>query len=100
MSTSEAHSQMEGFEALEEAVGHALSRLETLQSELSATRSRRDEVEELLQKMNSGQESPAHMAEQLRALQAENTDLRNRLQEGREVVERLLARVRYLEAHG
>lgn len=100
MSKSEAHDDVPGLEALEQAVGRALDRVRALERDLEQTRSRNQEVEELLQRMTSGEESPARMAERLQALKSENTDLRERLDEGRTVAERLLARVRYLEEHG
>ena len=100
MSTSEGPSPVEGLNELEAAVEDAVDRIRGLGEELRATRARRDEVEALLQRMNTGEESPAHMARELRTLQAENEELRRRLTEGKAVVERLLARVNYLEAHG
>ena len=100
MSTSEGPSPVEGLDTLEAAVEAAVARIQGLEEELRRTQTRRDEVEALLQRMNTGEESPAHMARELKALQVENQELRRRLGEGKAVVERLLARVNYLEAHG
>lgn len=100
MSTSEAQTDLEGLEALGTAVSRVLGRVRTLESELREARSQRDEMEALLQRMNTGEESPARMAERLEALTEENRDLRRRVNEGRAAAERLLARVRYLESQG
>lgn len=100
MSRSEAHEDVAGFRALEEAVEEALARIRELEASLRETRARKEEVEGLLDRMTSGEENPARMAESLEVLGADNHDLRSRLKVGREVTERLLARVRYLEEHG
>lgn len=100
MSTSEAHKDLAGFHALEGAVSRALERIRGLEDDLARTRARKDEVEALLQRMNTGEESPARMAQKLEALRAENEELRSRVTQGQGVAERLLARVRYLEDHG
>lgn len=100
MSRSEGGEQIQGFEALEEAVARALARIRELEEALQRIGARREEVEGLLQRMTTGEESPARMAERLEALDAENRDLRGRLKTGGEVADRLLARVRYLEEHG
>lgn len=91
---------MEGLDALAGTIDRVLREHMALEEELRSTRARRDEVEELLQRMTTGEESPARMAERLEVLSAENEDLRRRLSEGRATAERLLARVRYLEEHG
>ena len=100
MSTSEGGSDLQGLQELQRTVDRVLARYRPLKEELHATRERRDEVEALLQRMTTGEESPARMAERLEALNVENQDLRRRLEEGRAGAERLLARVRYLEEHG
>ncbi len=101
MSTSDDRARAEAAETalvgLEKAVVRALERIGTLEAGLEAARSRRDEVEGLLARMADGDENPAHMQERLTVLEAENADLRRRLDEGREGVERLLAKIRFLE---
>lgn len=101
MSTSDDRARAEAAEsalvALEKAVGRALERIGTLESGLEVARGRRDEVEELLARMADGEENPADMQERLHLLETENAELRRRLHEGREGVERLLAKIRFLE---
>ena len=47
--------------------------------------------------MTSGEEGPREMIDKLRIFEEENRDLRNRLDQGREGVDRILARVKFLE---
>ena len=100
MSRSEAHDELAGFRSVEEAVDRALARIRELEASLRETRVRKEEVESLLERMNTGEENPARMAQSLDVLGSENQELRSRLKVGREVTDRLLARVRYLEEHG
>ncbi|UCC27127.1 MAG: hypothetical protein JSU98_08460 [Gemmatimonadales bacterium] len=100
MSTSEVRDDLMGLEALAASVARALKRIRALETDLEAIRARNSEVEDLLQRMTTGEESPARMVEQLRALQTQNGDIRERLEKGLAVTDRLLARVRYLEEHG
>ncbi|HSM05468.1 MAG TPA: hypothetical protein VK858_12690 [Longimicrobiales bacterium] len=100
MSTSEVHDGESGFQVLEASIDRALGRIRELEVELHRTRTRRDEVEGLLQRMSEGDENPARMAQRLKLLDQENGDLKRRIEAGREIAQRLLARVRYLEDHG
>lgn len=100
MSTSEGDSGIAGFSALESAVERLLDRVGELEDAVRKTNRRRQEVETLLERMTTGEENPARMSEQIRVLESENEDLRRRLDEGRAGVDRLLARVRYLEENG
>lgn len=85
------------LQALEGAVGRLLDRVRTLAAAEEKADARRAEVEELLRRITSGDESPASMHVRMRELEVENADLKDRLTRGRETVERLLARIRYLE---
>lgn len=58
------------------------------------------DLEGLLARFARGEEDPARLARGLEALREENEELRRRLGEGAEGVERLLARIRFLEEHG
>lgn len=100
MSTSEGDRGTAGIAALEGAVDRMLDRIRELEETVRKTNRRRQEVEVLLQRMTTGDEDPARMSDRIRVLEAENADLRGRLGDGREGVERLLARVRYLEENG
>lgn len=101
MSTSDDRARAESAESalrgLERAVQRALERVEHLEGALESSRGRRDEVEALLSRMADGDENPARMHHRIQKLEAENADLRRRIDEGREGVERLLAKIRFLE---
>jgi predicted RNase H-like nuclease (RuvC/YqgF family) len=82
---------------LDGAVGAVLAELGRLRERLAEREGRVREVESLLAEMSAGEESPARMRRRLDHLEAENAELRLRLDEGREGVERLLAKIRFLE---
>lgn len=85
---------------LESAVGRLLAEGETREGRLRVARERVGEVEGLLRKLTRGEVDPAGLAERVRELEAENADLRARIQEAGEGVDRLLARIRFLEEQG
>ncbi|NNK62775.1 MAG: hypothetical protein HKO98_06140 [Gemmatimonadetes bacterium] len=85
------------FDAVDAAVGRAVARVRELEARARSADERAAEVEALLEKMASGEENPVQMKDELDRLQRENVDLRGRLDRGREGVERLLARIRFLE---
>ena len=85
------------LDGLATAVERALERVSQLGGRLRAAERRREELEGLLAKMADGSASPADMLTRLNSLENENADLSRRLDEGREGVERLLAKIRFLE---
>lgn len=98
MSRSERSVDVEGaLEGLEGSVTRAVDRIRELEGRLRAAEARRREVEALLARMTSGEESPVDMQDRMRELEAQNGDFRRRLDEGREGIERLLTRIRFLE---
>lgn len=82
---------------LEEAVQRAVRRIDGLEVRLREARERASELEELLRSFQTGDEEPAEMKARLEAVEAANADMRDRLARGRDAVERLLARIRFLE---
>ncbi|MBW3535219.1 MAG: hypothetical protein KY453_08405 [Gemmatimonadetes bacterium] len=92
-----AGAEQSAFRALDAAVGRTLGELERLRSELAASRKRRAELADLLEGFGKGDRDPVEMAARLDVLEKENADLRERVARGREGVERLLARIRFLE---
>ena len=102
MSTSEDRAaegagERTALQALETAVGSLLERVRELSQRSDKADARRSEVEDLLRRITTGDESPAAMHQRLQTLEVENEDLRDRLRRGRETVERLLAKIRFLE---
>ena len=86
-----------GLPALEAVVGRALEEMRGLRERAAAAAQRAAELEALLGSFQSGGDSPERMKQRLDLAQAENQELRARVGQALETVERLLARVRYLE---
>ncbi len=87
----------EAFRELEGAVARVLAELDQLRRQAGESQLRSGELETLLDSFRAGDESPADMKARLNRLEAENRDLHERIGRGREAVERLLARIRFLE---
>ena len=82
---------------LEKAVTAALDQVEQLKGELVRMRTQGEALEGLLKGVTSGEEGPREMIDKLHILEEENRDLRSRLDQGRAGVDRILARVKFLE---
>jgi predicted RNase H-like nuclease (RuvC/YqgF family) len=87
----------QSFKDLEAAVGRALEEIERLRRRADESDRRCAELETLLGNFQAGDENPAAMKSRLTRLETENRDLHERIGRGRETVERLLARMRFLE---
>lgn len=87
----------QSFEGLETAVARALEEIERLRRSAADSDRRCAELEALLGSFQVGDENPVAMKTRLTRLEAENRDLHQRIGRGRETVERLLARMRFLE---
>ena len=87
----------QALQALETAVGLALERLDEFRARAHGAEARSAELGELLQRFTQDQGEAQLLLSRLRALEGENEELRGRLEKGREGVERLLARIRFLE---
>ena len=97
MMESEGVSPDQAVERLENAVSAALKQFQWLEDEVARMHAEGEALEGLLKGVTSGEEGPREMIEKLHVLEEENRDLRSRLDEGRAGVERLLARVKFLE---
>jgi predicted RNase H-like nuclease (RuvC/YqgF family) len=89
--------ERQAFQRLEGAVGRLLEELATLKRRSDAAEARVAEVEALLRRFTKGTADPADLERRTRALETENEELRTRIEEAREGVDRLLARIRFLE---
>jgi len=94
---SEGVSPEQAVERLESAVNAQIKQVERLRDEVVRMRAEGEALEGLLKGVTSGKEGPRELLEKLQILEEENGDLRSRLDEGRAGVERLLARVKFLE---
>ena len=92
--------EMQAFDDLEAMVVRATTQLKKLRADLKEARAEGTETKELLRQFTDGEEDPALMLTRLEKLEAENQDLIFRVQKGKEGVERLLARIRFLEEQG
>jgi predicted RNase H-like nuclease (RuvC/YqgF family) len=94
---SDGVSPEQAVKRLENAVNAALKQVESLQGDVVRMRTQGEALEGLLKGVTSGEEGPRELIEKIHIIEEENRGLRNRLDEGRAGVERLLARVRFLE---
>ena len=85
------------FLALEAAVGRAVERMRTLERQLEEARRGAAELDGVLGRLTGGELLPSALLERLSAVEARNHVLERRLEEGRSRVERLLAKIRFLE---
>ena len=87
----------EPFARLESAVRRLIRQSAELRAELRTARQRNQELMELLAPIAEGEAGPESMIERLRAAEDGRRELEGRLERGREVVERMMARIRFLE---
>ncbi len=85
------------FKALEGAVGEALDRLAAMTRRAEEAERQSAELNELMRRVARSPADAGDLLTRLKRLEDENVDLRERIERGREGVERLLARVRFLE---
>ena len=94
---SEGVTPDQAVKRLENAVNAALKQVETLRGDIVRMRTQGEALESLLKGVTSSEEGPRELIEKIHIIEEENRDLRSRLDEGRAGVERLLARVKFLE---
>lgn len=85
------------FQALEALVGRAVQRLETLRMRAEAAEAKSAEMEELVRRFTGDDPAAGRLLSRLESLEKENRDLRDRLERGRDGIDRVLARIRFLE---
>ena len=92
-----ARPAQEAFAALETAVGRALERLDTMTRRAEAAEKKSAELNDIMRRFTGNPEEAGDLLTRLKTLEDENEDLRGRIGRGREGVERLMARVRFME---
>lgn len=97
MSRPEDSPDRQAFHELEQAVGRLLERCRRLELATQAAEARAGEMEGLLRRFTADEGAPSRLVERLHRLEEENGDMRDRIETGRAGVERLLARIRFLE---
>jgi len=95
------------FERLESAVARLMAAYAEESSKVSAERTRADaaeartgELAELVKRFTGDEAEAGLMMTRLKDLEQENADLRSRLERGRDGVDRMIARIRFLENQG
>lgn len=92
-----AQSERAVLKNLEGVVNEVLERLGSLHQRATGAEAKNSDMEELLRRFTGDEAEAGRMLSRLKTLEAENVDLRKRLEKGREGVERLLAKIRFLE---
>jgi hypothetical protein len=95
--TRGAGPELEAFTTLERSVAAALDRLERVTERLTAAEARSAELEQVVVRFTGDPKQAGQLLSRLDRLESDNRDLRQRLDQGREGVERLLAKIRFLE---
>jgi hypothetical protein len=88
------------FAALEGAVGQVLHRLGQEVKRAESAEAKSAELSELVKRFTGDDAEAGRMLTRLKRLEDENLDLRGRLDQGRAGVERMIARIRFLENQG
>ena len=83
--------------ALENAVGGLLDRLSDVSARALEAEGKSEELETLVKRFTGDDAEAGRMLTRLKGLEDENQDLRGRLKKGRAGVDRLLAKIRFLE---
>jgi len=85
------------FDALEHAIDEVLDRLAWLHERAALAEEKGEDLQNLLHRFTGAEVDPAQMIARLRKLEVENADLLSRLEQGRATVDRLLAKIKFLE---
>lgn len=91
-------SAADAFEHLEDAVGQLIDRLSATRLRAEQAEARNAELVDLVQRFTGNEEEADRLMSRLGKLEAENEELRSRLERGRAGVERIIARIRFLES--
>ena len=83
--------------ALERAVEAAMERLHDISARAEAAEERAAELQRIVDRLSGDSGEARRLVGTLGSLEEENADLRSRVDEGRAGVERLLAKIRFLE---
>ena len=95
-----AGSEDAAFERLERAVSGLVERLEAERARAAAAESKNDELAQLVQRFTGNEAEAGELMSRLKGLEGENAELRGRLEAGRAGVERMIARIKFLENQG
>lgn len=100
MSSSEdssARPELAALQELERAVAKAADRLHELSRRVEEAEARSRQLQELVGRFTGNPDEAGEILTRLGRLEEENVDLKARLEEGRAGVDRILARIRFME---
>lgn len=86
-----------GFSVLERAVDHAIDQLSAMSQRVESVEAKNTELEELVRRFTGDELEADQIVTEVKGLEKENVELRDRLNQGRDGVDRLLAKIRFLE---
>ena len=96
---NEGQPDEDGFTVLEEAVDQAIGQLSAMSERIGVVETKNSELTKLVEQLGGDELEAGRIVTQAKQLENENADLRDRLGQGREAVDRLLAKIRFLEDH-
>lgn len=82
---------------LEGSVGVLLDRIVEVSARAEEAEAKSEELEEIVRRFTGDEAEAGRLLTRLSDLEEENTDLHGRLEKGRSGVDRLLAKIRFLE---
>ena len=85
---------------LEGAVGQLLDQVSEMSKRAEAAEARNAELSQVVKRFTGDEQEAGLIMSRLKRLEDENADLRSRLDRGRAGVERMIARIRFLESQG
>jgi predicted nuclease with TOPRIM domain len=88
----------DAFVRLEDAVGELIDRLSATRLRAEQAEAKNAELADLVQRFTGDEKEAEELMSRLGKLEVENEQLRGRLDEGRAGVERMIARIRFLES--
>ena len=94
---SDERSDHAALTELESAVGGLLDRLAHVSTRAEAAEGKSEDLEELVKRFAGDDAEAGRMLTRLKGLEDENQDFRGRLKKGRAGVNKLLAKIRFLE---
>ena len=87
----------DAFIELERVIDLALQHLEEVTLRAEKAESRNAELESLIKRFAGGEEDAGQVLHRLAQLEAENQDMHSLLEVGRAVIDKLIAKLRFLE---
>ncbi len=94
---SAGQAEISALRELEAALGRLIQELTLTRGRASEAEAKSAELAEIVKRFTGDEGEAGRLLTRLQSLEAENADLRARFDRGRQGVERLLARIKFLE---